>query len=266
MPTQTPAQQRAFFETYGILRLPGLVKDRLDGILAGFEAVFAAHGRKPDGTRRRTIVPFVDQDPRLSSLLDHPGILAVVENLLGPDFNYVGSDGNYYTGDTIWHRDSLYQCNSYLKVAFYLDRVTKDTGCLRVIPGSHHDDAIRIFVGTVIAETELNFGINGRDIPAVPLENEPGDELIFNHRVLHSSWGGGSERRMFTMNLGRRAKEPKEIDDLISYLSYHLRPHGDAPYGQFMLETASPARSVHLTQPQQFWAAGGEHYKLRTAK
>lgn len=33
-----------------------------------------------------------------------------------------------------------------------------------------------------------------------------------------------------------------------------------------MLETASPARLVHLTQPQQFWAAGGEHYKLRTAK
>jgi len=266
MITQTPAQQRAFFETYGILKLPGLVRDRVEGIIADFEKVFVAHGRKPDGTRRRSIVPFVDQSAGLSALLDHPGLLAVVANLLGPDFNYVGSDGNYYTGDTGWHRDSLYQSNSYLKVAFYLDRVTTNTGCLRVIPGSHHDAALKIWDGTVTAESEAHFGVTGRDIPAVPLENEPGDVLIFNHRVLHSSWDGGSERRMFTMNLGRRAKDPKEVDDLISYLSYHLRPHGSEPYGQPMLETASAARKVHLTQPQQFWVAGGEHYKLRTAK
>jgi hypothetical protein len=264
MPTAT--QQRAFFETCGILKLPGLLKNEVAGIIADFETVFAQHGRKPDGTRRRSIVPFVDQSAGLCRLLDHPALLAVVSNLLGPDFNYVSSDGNYYTGDTNWHRDSLYQSSSYIKVAFYLDRVTRDTGCLRVIPGSHTDAGLKLWDGTVTAESEANFGVHGRDVPAVPLENEPGDVLIFNHRVLHSSWGGGSERRMFTMNLGRRAKDPKEVDDLISYLSYHIRPHVPEPYGKAMLETASPARLAHLTQPQQFWAAAGEHFKLRTAK
>ncbi|RFC50780.1 MAG: hypothetical protein DUW69_000477, partial [Verrucomicrobia bacterium] len=48
--------------------------------------------------------------------------------------------------------------------------------------------------------------------------------------------------------------------------SSHLRPHAPTPYGQAMLETATPARMIHLTQPQQFWAVGGEHDKLRTAK
>lgn len=267
MPTPTLAQQRAFFETYGILRLPGLLKNEVAGIIAEFETVFAAHGRHADGTRRRTIVPFVDQSADLCRLLDHPGILAAVGNLIGPDFNYVSSDGNYYTGDTGWHRDSLYQSSSYLKLALYLDRVTKDTGCLRVVPGSHHDAALKIFDGAALPAAESLWGVHGRDLPAFPLENEPGDVLLFNHRVLHSSWGGGTERRMFTMNLGRRAKDPKELDDLISYISYHMRGHGmPAPYGQAMLETASPARMVHLTQPQEFWAAGCEHYKLRTAK
>ena len=266
MSTPTPAQQRAFFETYGILKLPGLLKNEIAGIIAEFESAFAELGRNPDGTRRRSIVPFVDQRPGLCALLDHPAILAAVGNLLGPDFNYVSSDGNYYTGDTGWHRDSLYQSSSYIKLALYLDRVTKDTGCLRVIPGSHHDAALKIWDGTVTAESEANFGVHGRDLPAFPLENEPGDVLLFNHRVLHASFGGSSSRRMFTMNLGRRAKDPKEYDDLISYLSYHIRPHSSTPYGKTMLETASPARLVHLTQPQQFWAAAGEHYKLRTAK
>jgi hypothetical protein len=267
MPTPTPAQQRAFFETYGILKLPDLLKNEIAGIIAEFETVFAEFGKNPDGTRRRSIVPFVDQRAGLCALLDHPGILAVVGNLLGPDFNYVSSDGNYYTGDTGWHRDSLYQSNSYIKLALYLDRVTKDTGCLRVIPGSHHEAALKIWDGTVTAESEANFGVHGRDIPAVPLENEPGDVLLFNHRVLHSSWGGSSSRRMFTMNLGRRAKDPKEMDDLISYISYHIRGHGaPAPYGKAMLETASPARLTHLTQVQQYWTAGCEHHKLRTAK
>jgi len=265
--TQTPAQQRAFFETYGILRLPGLLKNEVASIIADFETVFKAHGRNPDGTRRRTIIPFVDQSPGLCRLLDHPAILEVVGNLIGPDFNYVSSDGNYYTGDTGWHRDSLYQSNSYIKLALYLDRVTKDTGCLRVIPGSHHDAALKIWDGAAMPASEGLWGVHGRDIPCVPLENEPGDVLLFNHRVLHSSWCGGNERRMFTMNLGRRAKDPKELDDLISYISYHIRGHGaPSTYGKTMLETASPDRMVHLTQPQQFWVAGCEHYKLRTAK
>jgi len=267
MPTATPAQQRAFFETCGFLKLPGLLKHEITGIIAEFEAVFARLGHHPDGTRRRSIVPFVDQRAGLCALLDHPGIIAAAGNLLGPDFNYVSSDGNYYTGDTGWHRDSLYQSNSYLKLALYLDRVTQDTGCLRVIPGSHTDAGLRHWNDDRVRAAETEWGMAMRDVPAYPLENEPGDVLLFNHRTLHASFGGGSSRRMFTMNLGRRAQTPAEMDDLISYISYHIRGHGALePYGQAMVATASPARQVHLAQVPEYWNAACEHYKLRTAK
>jgi hypothetical protein len=33
-----------------------------------------------------------------------------------------------------------------------------------------------------------------------------------------------------------------------------------------MLETASPARKVHLTQPPEFWTASVEHNRLRKLK
>lgn len=265
MSTPTLAQQRAFFETYGFLKLPGLLKPEINDIIREFEAVFPQLGLKHDGTKRTMIVGFVDQRAGLCRLLDHPGILEAVGNLIGPDFNYLGSDGNYYTGDTGWHRDSCYQSNGFIKLALYLDPVKRDTGCLRVIPGSHTDLGLQQWNDDRVRDSQSLFAMHGRDLPAYPLENEPGDVLIFNHRTLHASFGGSAQRRMFTMNLCRRAKESTQLDDLISYGDWHFYNHGiRQPYGKAMLETANAARHVHLAQMQQVWPASVEHYKLRT--
>lgn len=87
----TSEQQRAFFEAFGFLKLPGLLKTEVAEITAEFEAVFPQLGLKHDGTKRTMIVPFVDQRPGLCALLDHPAINAALSNLLGPDFNYMGT-------------------------------------------------------------------------------------------------------------------------------------------------------------------------------
>ena len=73
------------------------------------------------------------------ALLDDPRILAIAKTLLGDDFNYMGSDGNFYVGDTRWHSDGGHKLEDpmHIKIAFYLDPLTRDTGALRVIPGSH---------------------------------------------------------------------------------------------------------------------------------
>ena len=74
--------------------------------------------------------------------------------MLGPGYTFEASDSNLYVGDTGWHGDygwypSMLQeggpdpkfvksrYHPGLKLAFYLDPVTRDTGCLRVIPGGH---------------------------------------------------------------------------------------------------------------------------------
>src|SRR5438132_548798 len=114
----TDAQKR-FFETFGYLHLRGLLADRLDWITAEFDAVWHESGTVHDGTQRSTIWPFIDQRESFCTLLEDPRIEAVLDELLGEDANYVGGDGNYYTGDTFWHPDGAHVAGRYLKLALY---------------------------------------------------------------------------------------------------------------------------------------------------
>ncbi len=123
-------EQKQFFDTFGYLILPGLLADDVQWIKEEFEAVFQDRGVVHDGSKRSTVVPFIDQRERLCTLLDHPKVVGLIGSLLGEDFNYVGGDGNYYTGDTQWHSDGFHNVGKFMKVALYLDPVARNTGCL----------------------------------------------------------------------------------------------------------------------------------------
>ena len=137
-------------DLFGFLLFPGLLSDRIERITDEFEAVFAAHGgghdgRPHDGTARSCILPFVDQTDYLASLIDDPRVDGIFASLLGPDYTYLGSDGNFYVGDTNWHSDTDWSGKMrgkppriFYKMALYLDPVTAESGALRVIPGSQH--------------------------------------------------------------------------------------------------------------------------------
>src|SRR5580698_6994812 len=131
-----------FFDTFGYLLLPGLLAGDIDWITQEFEAVFTDRGLVHDHTQRTCVVPFIDARERLSALLDHPRIEGLAASLLGDEFNYVGSDGNYYAGDTGWHSDGFHTVGRFIKIALYLDPVSRNTGALRVIPGSHRLDLL----------------------------------------------------------------------------------------------------------------------------
>jgi len=125
-------------------------------------------GQPHDNQSRSCIVPFLDSHPRLCSLLDDPRIVGLATALLGEDFNLMGSDGNCkpllvkshhnastasvrillllaaaepcsashggsvadYAGDTQWHSDGGHAVGDpiHIKIAFYLDHLTRDTG------------------------------------------------------------------------------------------------------------------------------------------
>ena len=95
-------------------------------------------GKNHDGTRRTMFGGPIEHRPRLCALLDDERIKGLIGGVIGEDFNYAGGDGNYYAGDTGWHPDGNWGQLFACKVAFYLDPLTKDTGCLRVIPGSQN--------------------------------------------------------------------------------------------------------------------------------
>ncbi|MCX6945690.1 MAG: phytanoyl-CoA dioxygenase family protein [Verrucomicrobiota bacterium] len=248
-------QQQTFFKTFGFLAFPGLLRDRIAEIIREFEAVFAqrggGHAGKPhEGKQRSCIVPFLDQSVLLSSLLDDPRIHGIAAGLLGDDFNYMPSDGNYYSGDTGWHSDGWHRETDpvHLKIAFYLDPLTRSTGCLRVIPGSHRDgDAFAAALTRELGGAEQTWGVPGRDVPAVALETVPGDILVFNHNTKHAAFGGSGWRRMFTMNCCQRYPEAR-LPELREYLKGISRFWVERAYGEIMMNTAGPGRRRHLEQ------------------
>ena len=247
----------AYLDTFGFLPFHGLLADSIDRITEEFEAIWAAHGGGHDGrehqdTARSAIVPFPDQSEYLSSLLDDPRIHDIAASICGDDFNYTSGDGNLYVGDSRWHSDG-YGTRPVLtfKMAFYLDPLSRDTGALRVIPGSHR-------VGEPFADTldrtlrngSSGLGIDGSQVPAYAIESEPGDVLVFNHSIKHASFGGAARRRMFTMNFTERFPDDK-LQELRDQLGQEVRFWIDRIHGEAVVRTAGPGRMVHLQQVRE---------------
>src|ERR1051326_6274213 len=196
--------QIRFFKTFGYLGFPGLfTPTEAAWITEEFETAIqtVGGGDRHDGTARTMFGGPIERTSKLCTLLDDPRIVGVLSGLLGPDFNYCSGDGNYYTGDTGWHPDGSWGELFAVKLAFYLDPVGRDTGCLRVLPGSHDPDHLVRRQKIDLNKSEALFGVAPRDFPGnAALETDPGDLVVFNHDTYHSAWGGGTRRRMFTMN------------------------------------------------------------------
>ena len=253
--TRLSSQQLSQFDAFGYMGFPGLLADKAQAIIDAFEAVWVRHGGGHDGKphdekARSVVVQFLDQSEYLSTLLDDPRIHDIAASILGDDFNYMGSDGNFYVGDTRWHSDGYGGRGGlkHIKIAFYLDPLTRDTGALRVIPGSHRvGDHFSDQLEREVKKCDESWGIPGSQVPAIALETKPGDILVFNHDIKHSAWGGSTRRRMFTMNCCQRYPEDK-LPALRDYISGGSRFLIERSYDNTVVRTASPERMVHLEQ------------------
>ena len=100
---------------------------------------------------------------------------------------------------------------------FYLDLVKKNTGCLRVIPGSqrgpyHHQ--LEPLVNRSGDSATSTFGVSSWEIPCHPIESEPGDVVFFHQSTFHASFGGTDGRRMFTLVFGANPTSDEQVDYL----------------------------------------------------
>jgi ectoine hydroxylase-related dioxygenase (phytanoyl-CoA dioxygenase family) len=133
-------------------------------------------------------------------------------------------------------------------MAFYLDPVGADSGCLRVIPGScFTEDHFAQVLQAAARQSQDLWGIDGRAVPAIPLETQPGDLILFNHNTKHAAFGGGARRRMFTINLCERY--PADLlPELRETIAGAARFWIERAYGEVMVQTAGPERMRHLEQ------------------
>ena len=254
---QLTRQQLDFFTTFGYLHFPSLFSQgEITSISEEFEYSIQHFGRgdQHDGSNRTMFGGPIEHRPHLCALLDDARITGLCTGILGEYFNYASGDGNYYSGDTGWHPDGNWGQLFAVKIAFYLDPLTRDTGCLRVIPGSQHPDHFVRRLQIDLNKSRELFNVEPRDFPGyMALETSPGDLVIFNHDLYHASFGGSQQRRMFTMNLTRPCTNPEDMQTLRQYVGVHS-PGGykvDTGAGMYfptILDTAGPERMRHLRQ------------------
>ena len=132
--------------------------------------------------------------------LAHPGLLDIVEDLIGGDIRWIHSKLNAKQpgggGLGEWHTDWGYYPHtndSILEVGIPLDPCTEASGCMLVVPGSHtgvaydHSQNGR-FVGGVRPGA-----FDAADV--VPVEIQPGDISLHHVRLLHGSGPNATKRQ-----------------------------------------------------------------------
>jgi ectoine hydroxylase-related dioxygenase (phytanoyl-CoA dioxygenase family) len=260
-----------FFDTFGYLYLPGFLADDIGWISTEFDAVWARRTDVHHDGTHRTIYPdsFFNASRVLARLIEHPLISSVCDELLGPGIAYYGGDGNYYSGDTRWHRDVFNIPDGqegksivrHIKIAFYLDPLTPSTGALRVIPGSHHlADSFAQELDDLLIDHRDDAVVPPQDVPAVALTITPGDIVVFDHRMMHASFGGGPARRMFTMNLFERCDTSRQRELTARLFSMYGSQGMSYFFTDNVTKGAPPERVRRLEPTLEFEPARAEGY------
>ncbi len=140
----------------------------------------------------------------LDELAFHPIILDVVEDLLGADFSLWASvlfiKEPQSSGFVSWHQDATYMGmnnNTFLSPWIALSPSNLETGCMSMIPGSHHQHIVS-HEDTYGEDNILTRGQRVNDVDeskAVNLILEPGQMSVHHCELIHGSQPNKSNDR-----------------------------------------------------------------------
>ena len=214
-------EQISHFEAFGFLLLPQLFTSN-EVALMRREAISlldeAREGRPFDGSKTQTVMPFFERRQSIIGLLEDDRIYGTVEDLLGPAFVLALTEAHLSVGDTHWHGDHRTRgVLPNVKMGVYLESVTKDSGCLRVIPGSHRSPLFESLEPMKLQHDDpsaMPLGVLGPDMPCVALESEPGDLVVFLEEVYHAAFGGRTGRPRIALNFEAAPTTDDQIDNM----------------------------------------------------
>ena len=178
----------------------------------------ARGGRPFAGDQTEYVQPFFERRPFLFSLIDDDRIYKIGVDLLGPDFVLDQTEGRLRVEPTPWHGGGLSPSGlRFVKIGFYLDALTRETGCLRVIPGTHMLHQPDLFTPLRDRSDDPGFrpfGMAPDEVPCVPLEVGPGDIVVFTECVLHGAFCGRPGRHQHAINFFNNPTTDAQVDEL----------------------------------------------------
>ncbi|MEJ5251099.1 MAG: phytanoyl-CoA dioxygenase family protein [Chthonomonadetes bacterium] len=154
-------------------------------------------GRRPEGLDH----PHFD-DPYLMKWCQHPRILDVVEQIIGPNIvlfssHFIAKPG----GDGLpvpWHQDATYWPLSPMKVVtvwLAVDDSDAENGCMQVIPGTHRMGAVQHHRVDDPSRYVLDLETEVDESKAVDIVLKAGEMSLHDAWLLHGSKANHSPRR-----------------------------------------------------------------------
>ncbi|WMS41333.1 phytanoyl-CoA dioxygenase family protein [Acuticoccus sp. MNP-M23] len=146
--------------------------------------------------------------PWMCELARHPEIVSAVQSIIGPDVLLFGSSAFAKNAQdkrfVSWHQDSAYyglSPNEEVTVWIALSPATSESGCLRVLPGSHegpdlvHEETYD--PDNLLARGQSLRGID--DTKAVEMPLQPGQFSMHHERTAHDSLPNQTDDRRIGM-------------------------------------------------------------------
>ena len=230
-------QQIAFYKAFGFVVLRRkFSKEDVADIASDFNAVMQDCVDEYTNEHQQAVCA-IEHQPNFKRLL--PRLMANVEQILGPGFVMMGSNSYTYAScGTPWHADLGWHPSMFkggkeapvghyyngLKIGIYLDPLTHDTGCLRVIPASHMlPDKCLDLIAPIHGDVPSNFSDDGTikgfnispvEVPCYAVESEPGDVIFFNNQTWHASFGGKAGKRMIQIDNKAKPRTDREHEHI----------------------------------------------------
>ena len=218
------AEQKAHFDTFGFIHLRQQFSlKEMEEVTREADRLWEEHREGRPLGENQGIQEFVEKGPVMTRMVADDRICGTVEGLLGPRFVWNGSEGNlsFTKSEHQWHTDRPREPHaaSY-GFHLYLDKVRADTGCLRVIPGSHrpplHDDLLPINKQAPDSTMKV-YGLSPTDVPGVALESDPGDIVFFSQKIYHGVYGKLPGRRYLKLRFVAWPETDEQIASLMRY-------------------------------------------------
>jgi ectoine hydroxylase-related dioxygenase (phytanoyl-CoA dioxygenase family) len=252
--------QKRFYAAHGYLVVPAVLNPReLARLRSALADVLGTARGLTRSNRTFRIVKGLDGGYHVKRICDpiahhkafydlvyHPGILDVVERLIGPNIQLQQSRLILKPRTPLawfdWHQDypAFPHTNfDLLIVTVYLDDSTPDNGCLTVIPGSHRLGPLRhrfTFEGaprtqvadkSVVADRSL---WRRTPVPAGGIE-------VHHGNLLHSSEANLTNRPRSTLQLWYRAADNVQVGGSTEFFGWGLKVRGVDPGTVRMAET-----------------------------
>ena len=213
------AGQIAHFRTFGFLVLRQLfTPEEMSVVKRESDEIFdeVRGGDRFTGEAWEAVQPFFERKPFLSTLPADDRIYNIGVDLLGPDFILEVTEGNNHVGTTPWHAATGPSSRiPHTKITMYPEPVSKETGCLRVVPGSHKrssPDPLGELRDRGDDPDFRPFGVEPSQVPCYAIESQPGDVVVFTEELLHSSFGGKPGRHQHAINFIANPTTDEETD------------------------------------------------------